>query len=121
MKRFIFTMLLFTLFLFSVSAEVDLGNFPLGKWLDANYDAVWEFTSSNIRISDPSGELVYDFSNATMEDFSVGAGMDGITLSYYCPETEKTYILTKPVTGSDLTLKIERTGKPAYQVDMTKQ
>ena len=35
----------------SLSADpIQLGNFPVGQWLDANYNAVWDFASDNIRI-----------------------------------------------------------------------
>jgi len=121
MKRILLTLGLLSLVLFSVSAEIDLGEFPVGKWLDPNYSAVWEFTSNNIRILDREGDVYYDFSTATIEDLKVGAGMEGLELSFYCPESMKTYIFIKGLTGSGLVLKIQRAGKPEYSVDMPKQ
>ena len=41
---------------------IQLGNFPVGQWLDPNYNAVWDFSSGNIRILSPSGRVLYDFS-----------------------------------------------------------
>lgn len=121
MKRSLLILCLLSLVLLTAAAEINLGEFPVGNWLDSNYNAVWEFTSNNIRILDMQGGLYYDFRTATIEDFMVGGGMDGLELSFYCPETMKTYIFVKGLTGSSLVMKIQRANKPEYKVTMPKQ
>lgn len=100
---------------------IALGSFPLGSWLDANYDAVWVFDTGNIVIKSPSGELVYDFGKATVEDFKIGAEAGGATLSFSCKETGKAYKFTKPLTSSDMILEIDPPWKVHYKVSMAKQ
>ncbi len=100
---------------------IDLGNFPLGSWLDANYGAVWEFSSGNIRIVAPDGTLYFDFSAEGIQDFKVGAGGDGPFITFSCAAVGKGYKLTKPLLKSEMTLEITRTGLPAYSVVMAKR
>lgn len=119
------TILLIFMGLFVLSGvfadDIDLGDFPLGSWLDANYDAVWEFTTGNIRILSPSGELYFDFQARGIEDFKVGVGLEGPFITFTCAEVGKSYKLVKPLTSSSLILEITRTGLPLYRVDMPKQ
>ncbi|HAE21592.1 MAG TPA: hypothetical protein DCG47_04615 [Spirochaetaceae bacterium] len=100
---------------------INLGNFPLGTWLDANYDAVWEFSSGNIRILAPDGTLHFDFSAEGIQDFKVGAGGDGPFITFSCAAVGKSYKLTKPLLKPEMTLEITRTGLPAYSVVMAKR
>jgi len=105
----------------SVHAEpIDLGNFPIGQWLDHNYDAVWDFSSGNIRILGLDGRVVYDFSEKTILDFKVI--FDGIQpgISFTCPEAGRSYRFVKPLTNSDLVMEIDRRGLPTYIVAMKK-
>ncbi|HRY71901.1 MAG TPA: hypothetical protein P5165_01640 [Spirochaetia bacterium] len=122
MKKFLVLALLALACAGLVAAEgLNLGAFPLGSWLDANYDAVWEFTSGNVRIVSPSGELYYDFGKATVEGLKVGAGAEGATLSFSCKETGKFYKFTKPLTSSALILEIDPPWKVHYKVEMAKR
>jgi hypothetical protein len=69
MKK-IFAVLIILLAATALSADpIHLGEFPLGQWLDANYDAVWDFTSNNIRILSTNGAVLYDFSDKTIQNF----------------------------------------------------
>lgn len=120
MKKLFIAGLLVLLVTGFAAAEINLGAFPLGTWVDANYDAHWEFTSGSIRILSPAGDVHYDFSDKTLEEFRVGAS-GGATLSFSCVETRKRYTFTKPLTSSGMTLKIEREGKPDYTVEMKKE
>ncbi len=61
MKRILFVVILMSAAVFSYSEGFDMGDFPLGKWLDPNWDALWEFHSDNIRILDTDGGVYYDF------------------------------------------------------------
>lgn len=123
MKRLVFALLALVLAAgFAGAQEIDLGDFPTGKWLDPNYDAVWEFSLENIRILDPAGNLYYDFSRATVEDFDVSAGTNGIVLSFSCVETGKSYTFTKPVSmGTSIILEIDPPWNVDYRVEMPLQ
>jgi hypothetical protein len=106
----------------SLSADpIQLGNFPVGQWLDANYNAVWDFTSGNIRILDPNGKVLYKKKKKTIQDFKIVVEelQPGITFS--CPEAGRTYKFLKPLTNSDVVMEIERKSLPKYSVTMKKQ
>ncbi|MDR0313178.1 MAG: hypothetical protein LBI14_06240 [Treponema sp.] len=106
----------------SLSADpINIGAFPVGKWLDPNYDAVWEFSSNNIRILSTDGTVLYDFSTKTINAFSVF--MDGTQpgISFTCPESGRSYRFVKPLTSTDLVMQIVRSGLPNYSVTMRMQ
>jgi hypothetical protein len=106
----------------SLSADpIQLGSFPVGKWLDSNYDAVWDFASDNIRILSPSGKVLYDFSDKTMKDFKVFMEGTQPGISFSCTESERSYRFLKPLTNSDVLMEINRSGKAKYSVNMKKQ
>ena len=121
MKK-LFAVLIVLLTAVSLSADpIQLGNFPVGQWLDANYNAVWDFTSSNIRILDTGGKVLYDFSGKTIQDFKVF--MDGAQpgISFTCPEAGRSYRFVKTLTDTDLIMTIERSKLPSYTVTMKKR
>lgn len=119
MKKLVLVSLLLVAAGFLFAQGIDVGDFPTGKWLDENYDAVWEFSVDNIRILDPEGGVYYDFSEATVEDFEVNAGTSGLVLSFSCVETGKSYKFTKPVSmGSEIVLEIDPPWNEDYKVEM---
>lgn len=90
-----------------VSAEgFDFGEFPLGKWMDSNYDAIWEFQSNNLRIVSSNGDVYYDFDGKTITKFKLAPTTEGITLSFYCEETEKNYKFIKGLSNVSLNMEI---------------
>jgi hypothetical protein len=103
------------------AADIDLGDFPVGKWKDANYDAIWDFASNNIRILDANGAVLYDFADKTINDFKFF--LDGTTpgISFSCVESEKSYRFLKPLINTDVVMEITRTDYPLYTVTMAKQ
>jgi hypothetical protein len=106
----------------SLSADpIQLGNFPVGKWLDANYNAIWDFASNNIRILSTDGKVLYDFSGKTIQDFRIV--MEGAQpgISFACPEAGRSYQFLKPLTNSDVIMEIQRRGLPVYSVNLKKQ
>ena len=120
--RKLFVVLVVLLAAASLPADpIQLGNFPLGQWLDANYDAVWDFASNNIRILSKDGKVLYDFSSKTIQDFKLV--MEGVQpgISFTCPEAGKSYKFLKPLTNSDLVMEIERKNLPKYSITMKKQ
>jgi len=106
----------------SLSANpIQLGNFPVGQWLDGNYNAIWDFASDNIRILSTDGRVLYDFSQKTVIDFKVimEGAQPGITFT--CIESGRSYKFLKPLTNSDLNMEIERNNLPKYYVSMRKR
>jgi len=99
---------------------IQLGNFPVGQWLDAKYNAVWDFASNNIRILSPDGRVLYDFSGKTILDFKII--MEGAQpgISFTCVESGRSYRFLKPLTSTDLVMEIERRNLPRYSVTMKK-
>jgi hypothetical protein len=121
MKKMLAVLIIF-LATVSLSADpIQLGNFPVGQWLDANYNAIWDFTSNNIRILSTNGRVLYDFSGKTIQGFRII--MEGAQpgISFSCPEAGRSYKFLKPLTSSDVIMHIERRGNPNYSVTMKKQ
>jgi len=120
MKKMILVLLLLLAATAVYAQQINLGNFPVGRWLDANYNAVWEFTSSNIRIT-VDGNVVFDFSQNTVQNFRVS--MDGTqpSITFSCPEAGRTYRFTTRLPATGLRMTIDREGLPQYTVDMSRQ
>jgi len=100
---------------------IQLGNFPLGQWLDAKYDAIWDFTSNNIKILATDGRVLYDFSSKTIQDFKIIFEGAQPGISFTCPEAGRSYKFLKPLLNSDVVMEIERKNQPKYSVTMKKQ
>jgi len=121
MKK-LFAVLIILLTAMALSADpIQLGDFPVGQWLDANYNAVWDFSSNNIRILSTNGTVLYDFSGKTIKDFKVVLEGTRPGISFTCVESGKSYKFLKPLLGSDLSMYINRTGLPEYSVTLTKR
>jgi hypothetical protein len=121
MKK-IFVILIILLAVGTLSADpIHLGNFPVGQWLDANYNAVWDFTSNNIRILSLNGTVLYDFSDKTIQNFNVFMEGTEPAISFTCPEAGRSYKFMKPVFNDDLTMQINRPHRPEYLITMKKQ
>jgi len=121
MKK-IFVVLIVLLTAASLSADpIQLGNFPLGQWLDANYNAVWDFSSNNIRILSTNGNVLYDFSDKTIQDFQIAMEGTQPSISFYCPEAGRAYKFVKPLLSGDLIMQINRRDLPEYSVTMKKR
>jgi len=118
MKKWIGVLFLGVLAVGAAAAdEIDLGDFPVGKWLDATYDAVWSFSSDNIQLYRTDGRLVYDFRDE-VQDFEVGAGMDGLELSFSCAATERSYTFVKGLTNLNLQLTVNHANGESHEEDM---
>jgi len=122
MKKLIVILIVF-LTAMSLSADnISLGTFPVGQWLDPNYDAVWDFSTSNIRILSTSGAVLYDFSTKTVQDFRVFLDGTQPGISFNCPEAGRSYRFIKTSgLNTDVTLEITRSGQPTYTITMKRQ
>jgi hypothetical protein len=122
MKKFIVVLVLLFAATVVFGQSINLGSFPVGKWLDANFDAVWEFSANNIRILDSNtGEVYCSFSGLTIQNFKVTtSGMQPV-ISFDCPETERSYSFKADLPRTGLILEIDRAGLAKYTVNMPKQ
>lgn len=125
MKIRIIILSLVLLLALSVGANaITMGDFPPGKWLDHNWNAVWEFTATNIRILDLDGGVYYDFDGKTINDLNVETKGEDIVLSFSCEETKKRYSFSKSVTdltNLDITMIITIADIDPYRVRMKSQ
>ena len=86
---------------------LDLGDIK-GSWKDANWDANWTFAADGkIILTDGNGEEVFTFTDSNVKDFKLNAETSGVSISFYCPETQRAYKFTKPLTlDADLDMHI---------------
>ena len=107
---------------FAVSAlfasPLVLGNFPSGRWMDRNYDAIWEFSPTNIRITSPDGHVYFDFSNKTINDFRFYLDGDSPAVTFSCPEAGRTYKFVIQRPENDLLMEFDRVNYGKYEVKM---
>jgi len=86
-----------------------LSEFPAGKWLDANWDALWVFfADGSVKLYDSrNGDLVYDFNGKT-QNMKLEPVGTGLKLSFRCDETQRFYTFEKALEGTDMELDIDR-------------
>ncbi len=103
------------LFLMIVLAVMATGLFALdlggikGTWTDKTWDAEWTFSADGhiILTLASTGEVVYDFNDSTIQNFKVSAGTKGVTITFDCKDTERSYSFTKGVSlSTDLDMVI---------------
>lgn len=117
MKKILILLFLLLVLSFGMAQDINLGDFPEGKWLDAKYSAVWTFSTDNIKLYMTDGSLVFDFKDK-IEDFKVSPSLSGVDLTFSCKETGRDYKFTKGVTNLDLTLVIDRDNGVHYETEM---
>ncbi len=118
MKKIGLVLILFSLSLLYVSAgDIDLGNFPLGKWLDSRYNAVWTFSTGNIQLHMTDGTLVFDFAGK-VEDFNVKGSLSGVEMTFSCRETGRKYKFVKGVSNLDLQMIIDKDSGVHYDTTL---
>ncbi len=87
----------------------DLGDIK-GTWQDSKWNANWTFgADGKITLSDSvSGSTIFTFEDDNVQNFKLNAGKDGVSVSFDCKETQRTYKFTKPLSlNSDLDMHIE--------------
>jgi hypothetical protein len=125
MKKMMAVLIVLLVAMTASAIPLDTGAFPKGKWLDSNYNAVWEFSADNIRILSRSGAVIYDFSQKTVQEFNVFIEANNPGITFSCPESERRYRFMKPLVGTDVIMTIDRTlympDFPIYTVTMPMQ
>lgn len=89
----------------------DLGGIE-GTWQDTKYNANWKFNAGgSITLSDAStGKVYYTFTDANTQNFKVNAGASGVTVTFDCQATSRSYKFVKGISlSSDLTMEIDPT------------
>lgn len=88
---------------------LDLGDIQ-GTWKDSKWDANWTFAADGtIKLTKASsGESVYTFTDSNVKNFKLNAGTSGVSVSFDCADTERSYKFTKPLSlNADLDMHIE--------------
>ncbi|MBQ5491475.1 MAG: hypothetical protein IIT68_05410 [Treponema sp.] len=85
-----------------------------GTWKDANWDANWTFSTATngegqiVLTLASTGETIYTFNDSNTANFETKATTDGVTLSFYCKDTQRAYKFTKPLSlSTDLKMSID--------------
>ena len=86
------------------------GAIPAGSWIDFNWNADWGFNGSSIILADSvTGEQYYEFTDDKITNVQVKQTDGGITLSFDCAETHRSYAFTRELhTDTSLVLEIQR-------------
>ena len=106
---------------FAAGAQIE------GTWLDPNWNANWTLgadTDGNFAVTlsnAKTGKQIYKFTEKTTDDgFKWDTGVDGVSLTFTCKKTLRSYKFTKGLSlSTDLTLHIVPQWKQAeYDVTM---
>lgn len=83
---------------------------PAGTWVDKNYNAAWVIgVDGSIKIQNASTGETYKTFSPVKQNFKFSTSLDGLTLTFRCSETSRTYKITKGASlSTDLTLEIDR-------------
>ena len=100
------------------AAPLPLGEFPSGRWLDKNYDAIWEFSSHNIRILGLDGRVHWDFSTKTVENLRQFLDGDNPTITFSCPEAERSYRLSVVRPENHMSMEFDKKNFGEYRIMM---
>lgn len=140
MKKFLLTLLVATVAVAGTFAQDALGitdtlnqadaeiskaldQFPKGTWIDANWDAAWEFGVNNSLIlkDAKTGEVIFNFTQDKRSDFKITASGEAIVISFRCEATKRTYKFSKPVNlDTSITMDIDYDLNPNhYNVSIT--
>ena len=87
----------------AVAAVITTGLFALdlggikGTWQDKKWDADWTFSADGkiVLTKTSTGEEVYTFKDGTVQNFKVKADTKGVSISFDCKDTERSYSFKK--------------------------
>jgi polyisoprenoid-binding protein YceI len=77
-----------------------------GTWKDEKWDANWTFSAdenglgSIVLTKASTGEVVYTFTDANTSNFKITTGTNGVTISFTCKDTYRSYKFTKGISLS---------------------
>lgn len=107
---------------FAAGAQIE------GSWVDSKWNGKWTLgadTDGNFAVTlsnAKTGKVIYTFTkkNIDGDDFKWDVGLDGVSVTFSCKRTLRTYKFTKGVSlNTDLTLDIDPQWKQeAYHVEM---
>ena len=89
---------------------LDLGGIK-GTWQDKKWDADWTFSADGkiILTKTSSGEEVYTFKDGTVQNFKVKADTTGVSISFDCKDTQRSYSFKKAVAlNADLDMVVDQ-------------
>ena len=78
---------------------LDLGGIK-GTWQDKKWDADWTFSADGkiVLTKTSTGEEVYTFKDGTVQNFKVNADTSGVSISFDCKDTQRSYSFKKGLT-----------------------
>ena len=122
MKKFI-ALLACTLVTFGAFA-LDLGGIQ-GTWQDSRWDANWTFSADGhiVLTKASNGEEVFNFNDANIQNFKVDVAADGVTITFDCADTNRSYSFNKGVSlSTDLNMVVSpKWDQEAYRTAIKKQ
>lgn len=99
----------------AVAAVITTGLFALdlggikGTWQDKKWDADWTFSADGkiVLTKTSTGEEVYTFKDGTVQNFKVKADTSGVSISFDCKDTERSYSFKKGISfNADLDMVV---------------
>ena len=87
---------------------LDLGGIK-GTWQDTKWDADWTFSADGkiVLTKTSTGEEVFTFKEDTIQNFKVKADTSGVTITFDCKDTERSYSFKKGIAlNADLDMLI---------------
>ena len=99
----------------AVAAVITTGLFALdlggikGTWQDEKWDADWTFSADGkiVLTKTSTGEEVYTFQDGSVQNFKVKADTKGVSISFDCKETDRSYSFKKGLTlNADLDMGV---------------
>jgi len=119
MKKLIFVLVL--LFAATGLFAQDFSALPTGRWLDHNFDAIWEFSANGIKLSTAADGDIFTFTTRNIQNLRPSRSGTLAGIAFSCEATGRSYTFLINVTNNVMTMNIEREGRPNYQVQMQKQ
>ena len=87
---------------------LDLGGIK-GTWQDKKWDADWTFSADGkiVLTKTSTGEEVYTFKDGTVQNFKVKADGSGVSISFDCKDTNRSYSFKKGISlNADLDMVV---------------
>ena len=94
---------------------LDLGGIK-GTWQDKKWDADWTFSADGkiVLTKTSTGEEIYTFKDGTVQNFKVKADTSGVSISFDCKDTERSYSFKK---GISLDADLDMVVNPAWTTE----